>query len=209
MQRIGIQLVNRTGMQQLDNLAIIQENLSADFDKLVVWQLLSVGKDPVDIYYSDEIEIHVTDEFGNESETIETEPGQAFEFRQVGMDNKLLTADRPAALLAETEIHNKLEYGDVSAHIYKDGKPVAIWTQLAPWECATFSFRPRFWIGHLPGYEEGDLIDIITVKQHCSEVLLDAFGNATIAIHHANKSGELRLEVSALSPDRQGAKVSH
>jgi hypothetical protein len=82
----------------------------------------------------------------------------------------------------EIQVQNLRASGSIDAHIYKDGKLLAIKTSIAPQQKAVFQFKPTIWIGVVADVQAGDVLDPTVLAQVNTELALIGIARADIVM---------------------------
>lgn len=162
-----LNFVNRTDDANNTSYVLFQRNIARDFiDIAVAWTVIeNCGRgDNYSFTFPEAVEVAAADSDGNVSERLGAKRGESFSLVQ-SPAGLILEKNGAAPSPREIEIINELSRGGVTAYCYRDGKVVALRSDLAPGQKALFEFKPTVWIGAAKGITQGEVIhpDILGV----------------------------------------------
>lgn len=96
--------------------------------------------------YSYDIEVAVSDDFGNYSPRVPVTDGQVLEIRPIASGRCLAIAPRQKTS-AQVKVINKLARGSYTVNIFRSGSVIAQKTSVSPYQSVVFNFNPSIWIG--------------------------------------------------------------
>ncbi|MBZ4420094.1 hypothetical protein K8638_26810 [Myxococcus sp. RHST-1-4] len=179
-----LRLVNESngGNQQI---VLFQKNVATGFDELAVaWRViqnLSPGWSN-SFTYSSQVQVQVTDSWGNTSQPLDLANGQMAEVVMGSCGTELRLSSRSAANTEEIQIGNYLQQGAIHVTVLRDGLPAARKTDIAPGQKAVFSFRPSIFIGVVSQVEAGQVVDSAIMTDVNTEISLLGIQSADIVM---------------------------
>ncbi|RXK86887.1 hypothetical protein [Filimonas effusa] len=184
MPDIKLNFVNDSNDKNNSQIVIFQNNESFPFgDAVVAWTVIqncgAGWNHPFS--YPMKNTIAAGDSWGNFSPQLTADNGQRFSIIE-DTSGDILKLTGESTDLKEIEVLNALERGAVSANIYKDGKLLAIKTDIAPGQKAVFQFKPTIWIGVASQVQEGEIVNSAVVSQINTEISLLGLKSADIVM---------------------------
>jgi hypothetical protein len=130
---------------------------------------------PLDMY------VAASDSWGNYTPQFLANPGQAFQMIRTTSGDQL-KPNGNAGSVTEVDVQNNLPQGGINAWIYKDGKKLAVKTNVSPGQMAAFVFKPAIYIGVVSEIEEGDIMDSAIISQINTQISLLGIASADIVM---------------------------
>lgn len=173
------------GQGPAGNALPLQRNEAESFDEqAVVWRVfehLGMGESRRFAFPLD-VQIAADDAWGNVTPQHVATPGQRWERVSDPSGAVLQLSGAPAASAGEIELENRLATGSISARIYRDGKLLALRTDVMPYERAVFRFSPRIYIGAVSQVQEGEVMDAAFLKAINTEINLQGVRRADLVM---------------------------
>lgn len=158
---IQIRLVNRSDDAGGADVVIFQKNLADAPDAPAVAWLLVSDFAPGQTYafaYPMSVTLAATDPWGHAIPAVSAEAGESFTV-QSSSQGDVLQRTGAAGSARDIDVHNGLAQGAIDALVYRDGRPVAMKTAVAPGQTATFLLQSNLWIGVVPMVQAGQVLD--------------------------------------------------
>jgi len=183
MDTIKLRLVNQSNDTNNSSIVIFQKNVVTNFEEVAVaWRVVeNLGQGWVHNFtYSLELNIGVSDSWGNDSPQFSAFPGQLWHVSRNGSGDQLSLVGA-GNTVEEIQIRNDLTVGAISAmNCYRDGKLLATKTGVSPGQKAIFKFKPTIFIGVVSQIEEGDVMDSAILSDINTELSLLGLASADI-----------------------------
>lgn len=182
---IKLNFVNLSNDANNSKVVIFQKNVATSFDELAIaWKVIEncgVG-DNHPFTYSLEMKVSASDSYGNYTPQLLAYPGQAFEMKRSQSGDILAKANTASASPKDVEVRNSLTQGSINASIYRDGRLLALKTNIVPLEKAVFQFKPTIWIGIASEVEEGEVMNSAVLSLVNTEISLLGIASADIVM---------------------------
>lgn len=185
MESIQLNFINRSQDANNSNIVIFQQNVAEDFGEIAVaWKVIkNCGRlDNHPFLYPLNFQVSASDSYGNYTPRFTAYEGQAFEMVKDTSGDVLQLASTPAVSPNEVEIRNSLTMGSINANTYRDGRLLAIKTNLVPGQKAVFEFHPKIYIGHVAQIEEGEVMNSAIIRQINTKLNLFGISSADIVM---------------------------
>ncbi|MFZ6721455.1 hypothetical protein [Undibacterium sp. Ji49W] len=166
------------------SVVIFQKNVVADFgEKAVAWTVIrNCGQNGYHPFtYPTRMTVSSSDSWGNYMRQLAAQDGQMFAL-EMAPSGHILAYAGPATDASEVQVRNNLTQGAINAHIFKDGKLLAIKTGIAPGQSAAFRLEPTLWIGAVSEMEEGDVMNPAVMSSINTELSLLGIASADIVM---------------------------
>lgn len=172
------------------SVVVFQKLVSSNFDELAVaWRVIKncgVGEYHPFIYPMG-MQLACGDNDGNYTPPLDATNGNVFSLAQARSGNQLsLTTEAGGS--REVDVRNDLDFGAISAGIYKDGRLLALKTNISPGEKAVFQFLPTIWVGIVSGVEEGDVMNSAVLSAVNTEISLLGMASADLVLTGGNNT---------------------
>lgn len=181
---IQLNFINRSYDPRNAKIVIFQKNEASGLDEPpVAWQVIEHR----DVSYNQQFRfptsmtVGASDSWGNHTPQIPAENGSMYHVELTGSGDTLSRCG-PATSSREVQVRNDLARGTINASIYREGRLLAIRTNIAPGQKAVFEFRPNIWIGAAPQVTEGDLLDPAILSEINTELSLVGIVSADIVM---------------------------
>jgi len=129
--------------------------------------------------YSYDIEVAISDDYGNYSPRIPVKNGQVFEIRPIASGRCLALAPRQKTS-AQVKVINKLSRGSYTVNIFRSGSVIARQTSVSPNQSVVFDFNPSIWIGTQKAIENISYITPYIPQENDIEIPLMGIKSADI-----------------------------
>lgn len=182
---IKLRLVNNSQDINNSSIVIFQKNVAETFDEVAVaWRVVkNLGfQDYHPFTYPMNFRVGASDSWGNYTPDFEATVGQRWEMALDTSGDVLQLSQMPSRSPEEVEVYNSLNRGAISACIYRDGKLLALKTNVSPGQKAVFKFFPKIFIGVVSEIEEGDVMDSAIISNINTEVNLLGVRSADIVM---------------------------
>ena len=181
---IMLNFINRSYDPRNAKIVIFQKNEAAGLDEPpVAWRVIEhrdvSHNHPFRFPMS--MAVGTSDSWGNHTPQIPAQNGAMYHV-ELTSSGDTLSYCGPATSNREVQVRNDLAKGAINAGIYKEGRLLAIKTNIAPGQKAAFEFRPNIWIGAAPQVTEGDLLDPAILSEINTELSLVAVASADIVM---------------------------
>jgi hypothetical protein len=165
-------------------VVVFQEQVNPDFNEgTIAWQVVQYcgqgNHHPFN--YDTDLEISVSDSYGNYTRLMQASPGQLFEVKETEFGH-MLTYLGPGSNKDEVQVVNSMTKGAINAVCYRSGRKLAQKLNLIPKEQAIFEFYPRIYIGVVAEVEESELMNSAVVSGVNSEFSLLGLKSADIVM---------------------------
>lgn len=192
MSDIKLNFINQSNDQNNSSVVIFQQNVAIDFGEIAVaWKVIkNCGRnDNHPFVFPIGYTANVNDSFGNFTQQIEAEHGQVYEAKEhpTGL---VLDYASTATNANEIQVANQLQAGSINANIYKNGKLLAVKTNVVPAQKAVFEFKPTIWIGVVSEINEGDILNSAIINQINTELSLYGILSADIIMTGGGSKNE-------------------
>ena len=184
-ENIKLNFINRSNDINNSEVVIFQKNVAETFDELAVaWRVIqNCGRnDNHPFNYPLQFQVCASDSYGNYSPELTAYEGQSFEMVKDTSGDVLKISPTPAVSAQEVEIKNNLSTGAISGNIYRDGKLLAVKTNVAPGQKGVFQFKPSIFIGTASQIVEGDVMNSAIIQQINTEINLFGIQSADIVM---------------------------
>jgi len=185
MEKIKLNFINKSNESHTPDIVIFQKNEEEIFEgRVVAWTVIQ-NCDPMENHpftFSDEIEVCVSDSYGNYSPTLKAQNGSAYDAIISPTGEIFQRSDNPALSASSIEIRNELRIGAINANCFRDGKLLSVKTNLVPNQSASFEFKPTIWIGATSQAEEGESLDEAIVSSVETQLNLLGISSADIVM---------------------------
>ncbi len=179
---IHLNLVNDSNSINGPEIVIFQKNVATGFQELAAaWTVAkNLGQGQHHPFtYSDQMEISVSDSWGNETPRLPASAGDNF---QVFKDPAGIRMELEGKAVSPEDVSliNNLEQGSVNVNIYRDGKLLGVEPNIVPEQKAVFQFKPVLFIGVAYDLTEGEMITSEVISQAKTEISLEGVNSADI-----------------------------
>lgn len=183
--QINLNYVNKSADTNNSSIVIFQQNVAESFGEIALaWKVIkNCGRlDNHPFVYPMQFQVSASDSWGNFTPQMTAVDGQAYEMVKNESGDVLQLSKTPAVSKTEIEVQNNLLQGSINAICYRDGKPLAAKTNLAPRQKAVFEFLPKIYIGVVSQVEEGDVMNSAIISQINTEINLFGIISADIVM---------------------------
>lgn len=180
---IKLKLVNQSHDVSNSSIVIFQKNVAETFDEIAIaWRVIkNLGfQDYHPFTFPLDFTIGAGDAWGNFTPDFPTTVGQRWEMLRDQTGDVLRLSSAPASNPEEIELCNDLGQGAISARIYRDGKLLALKTNVSPGQKAVFKFLPNLFIGVVSQIQEGEVMDSAIISSINTEIDLLSVRSADI-----------------------------
>lgn len=143
-----LNFVNSAGPMGDCKVVLYQTNQKAEVQSVIPWRVIrhcGFGWNHP-FTYSDQIEVAISDDYGNYSPRIATTNGQIVAVEPTHIGRKLVVKPRQECS-AQVKVINGLSQGAITVNIFRCGSLVARKTAVAPDQAAEFSFSKSLCVG--------------------------------------------------------------
>lgn len=182
---ISLNFINRSGDTNNSSVVIFQQNVAEDFGEIAVaWKTIkNCGRlDNHPFIFPLKFHVSSSDSYGNFTPQMTAFDGQAYEMVKDNSGDMLQLAQTPSSSPNEVEVRNKLQQGAINACIFKNGKLLAIKTNMAPGQKAVFEFHPRIYIGAVSQITQGQVMSSAIIQLVNTEINLFGVTSADIVM---------------------------
>jgi hypothetical protein len=181
---IKLNFINRSNDANNSQIVIFQKNVATDFDELsVAWHVIQncgvLDNHPFTFPMS--MKVSASDSWGNYMPQVPAENGQMYHV-EYGSSGDTLSACGAATSGKEVQVRNDLNKGAINASIYKDGRLLALKTNIAPNQKAVFEFKPTIWIGVVSQVTQGEVMNSAIMSDVNTELSLLGIISADIVM---------------------------
>jgi len=166
------------------SLVFYQKNVAASFQSLsVAWKVIShcgSGNNHPFVFPTTS-EVAVRDAWGNFMPRLTASEGQLFSVRNNPSGNELGLKGK-ATSPREIQVQNDLIQGVITAAIFRDNRPAAVKTMIAPGQKAVFQFKPVLFAGFVSQVEEGAAMNSAVMSANPTEISLLGMASADIVM---------------------------
>lgn len=176
MNDVQLTFYNKSNETNNPEIALVQKGQN------IAWTLIQncgVGSSHPFVYAGGST-VAAEDAWGNYSQQLKANPGEAFEMVKDATGDVILRSSTPATNPATIQIENNLPQGSINAQVYKTGRLLAQQTGVAPEQMAVFEFKPILMIGAVSGIEQGQVMDSAVISQINTEFNLTGIASADI-----------------------------
>jgi hypothetical protein len=183
MEKIKLNFINRSEDVNNSSVVLFQQNVPEDFGQIAIaWKVIEncgrLDNHPFD--YPMDVKVSGGDSYGNYTPQLGASNGEGFDMIYDLSGNTLQRSSTSATSGDEIEVRNNLAKGTISANCYRDGKLVAVKSNLAPSQKAVFQFHPVLYIGVISQVEEGDVLNSAIISQVNEKINLFGIRSADI-----------------------------
>ena len=181
---IKLNFINHSNDANNSEVVIFQKNVATDFDELAVaWRVIkNCGQgDNHPFNYPFQVTVSASDSYGNYTPQLDAQTGQSFHV-YLSSSGTAVAYKGAASSPNEIELLNDLQKGAVTANIYRDGKLIAVKTNVAPGQKAVFEFKPIIYIGVASQVEEGQVMNSAIISSINTEISLLGLKSADIVM---------------------------
>lgn len=181
---VQLNFINRSNDSGNAQVVIFQKNVAVNLDDTAVaWRVIqhSGAGAPHPFTFPLSMAVSASDSWGNATPQIAAAHGSLHHVA-LTPSGVALSPCGQASSSREVQLRNDLPAGAVNAGIYKDGRLLALKTQLAPGQKAVFGFKPSIWIGVVPQVEAGDVLDAAMLSGVNTELSLQGIASADIVM---------------------------
>lgn len=184
MNAIKLNFINKSNDNN-SNVVIFQQNVAESSEELAVaWKVIqNCGRpDNHPFQYPMDLQISVSDSYGNYTPRLPAYNGQVFEVIKSASGDILQLLTNVSTSPSQFQVRNRLNIGAVNVNCYRDGKLLAVKTNLTPGQQAVFEFEPRIYIGVISQIKEGDVMNSAIISQVNTEISLFGITSADIVM---------------------------
>ena len=180
---IQLNFINNSNDANNSQIVIYQQNMAVSDAPPVAWLVVkrcgSGENHP--FTFPQQMKVSTGDADGNHTPQLPAQPGELFHaVRNPSGDGLRAVGAGPSA--TEITVENQQPTDSVSAHIYKDGKLLAIKTSIAPQQKAVFEFKPTIWVGDAPEAVQGKAMNAAQMPLYPTEFSLLGVASADIVM---------------------------
>jgi hypothetical protein len=181
---VKLNFINNSNDLNNSEIVIFQKNEATGFDELAVaWQVIKYcGQgDNHPFNYPATMAVGASDSYGNYTPQLNAQNGQLFQVALTASGDTLSSAGQGTSS-QQVQVLNNLAKGAINAGIYKDGKLLAIKTNIAPQQKAVFQFKPTIWIGVASQVAQGEVMNSAIISNINTELSLLGIVSADIVM---------------------------
>ena len=181
---IQLNFINRSSDTNHSQIVIFQKNVATDFDELAIaWHVIeNCGvSDNHSFTFPLAMDIGASDSWGNYTPRLAARNGDMHHVVLTGSGDMLLHCG-PATSSREVQVRNDLSNGAINAGIYKDGRLLALKSNIAPGQKAVFQFKPTIWIGAVSQVVQGAVMNSAILSDVNTELSLLGIASADIVM---------------------------
>jgi hypothetical protein len=181
---VKLNFIDNSNDANNSQVVICQKNVTTNFDELVVaWTVIqNCGQgDNHPFNYPMAMAVGASDSWGNYTPQLDAQNGQLFQVALTASGDTLSYAGQGSSS-REVQVLNNLAKGAINAGVYKDGKLLAIKTNIAPEQKAVFEFKPTIWIGVASQVEQGQVMNSAIISNINTELSLLGIASADIVM---------------------------
>lgn len=185
MDCIKLRMIDKSNDRNNSDIVIFQKNETTRFDALsVAWKVIrNLGQGNYHPFtYSFDLEVAASDSYGNYTPHLLANPGELFKMIQDDTGNVLTRSTGKSTTPEEVQVLNSLEQGAINVWCYRDGRPLAVKSSVAPEQKAVFKFKPSLYIAVASQVQEGDILDSAIISHVNTEVSLLGVASADIVL---------------------------
>jgi hypothetical protein len=182
---IKLKYVNNSNDFANSSVVVFQKMVNADYDELsVAWRVIkNCGTGEYHPFtYPMQMFVACSDSDGNYTPMLPANNGNLFSLARGDSGNKLSLPAGSSCNSREVQLSNDLDYGAIQVGIYKDGRLLAIKSNVSPGEKAVFQFLPTIWVGIVSSVEEGDIMDSAVISDINTELSLLGIASADVVL---------------------------
>lgn len=182
---IALRFINRSNDCGSSEVVLFQRNVIPEFDELAIaWRVIRYcGRDCIHPFlYSTDIEIALSDDYGNFSPRKPAAPGTRVVVAPHPGGRPRLTASSEGASHSDIEVINQLGRGAVNVNAFVAGRLMAAKTAVAPGQKALFRFAPVLWIGVGSQVEESRALASAVISSANTPLELSGIASADIVM---------------------------
>ena len=179
-----LNFINRSSDTNNSQIVIYQKNVATGVDELAVaWRVIqNCGvSDNYPFTFPQSMDISASDSWGNYTQRRATQHGEMHHVALAGSGDMLLPCG-PATSSREVQVRNDLSKGAINAGIYKDGRLLALKSNIAPGQKAVFEFKPTIWIGAVSQAVPGAVMNSAILSDVNTELSLLGIASADIVM---------------------------
>ncbi len=180
-----LNLINRSQDSGDVEIVIFQKNLALSNDPSpIAWRVvqnLGIG-DFHPFAFPMQIQASASDAYGNFTPLMDVHAGEQWDMVQTATGTVLQRSQHPAPEPSEVAILNALQQGVIDAHIFRDGKRLALWPNVVPQQRAVFQFNRSLYIGVVSQVQEGEVLNSAIVSTINTEISLLGVASADIVM---------------------------
>lgn len=181
---IKLNFINWSNDANNSDIVIFQKNEIPSYNETAVaWCVIhNCGRgDTHPFKYPLALSVATSDSYGNYTPKLDANPGDSFEVVLSPLGDEL-KPNGPATSVTEIDVQNNLERGAINACIYRDGRLLAIKTNVVPLQMATFALKPVIYIGPVSQIEEGDVMNEAILSEINTQISLLGIASADIVM---------------------------
>jgi hypothetical protein len=184
--KMDIKLTYRNNSNDAANSSIVifQKSVNADYDEMAVaWKVIkNCGTGEFHPFrFPMGMQVACSDNDGNFTQLQDAVNTNVFTLARSDSGNQLSLSNMTTSS-KELDVRNDLDYGAIQAGVYKDGRLLALKTNISPGEKAVFQFKPTIWIGVVSGVEEGTVMNSAVMSDVNTELSLLGIASADIVL---------------------------
>lgn len=185
MGTVKLRFVNNSNNNSNQDVVIFQKNEAYCLDELAIpWRVIRCfSKGDVHLFgFTNDMEISASDSYGNFSNQIDgVEHGQQFSVYKEDAEPEIAHVGK-APIENEIHVRNDRAVGSIDAHIFRDGKKLAVRDNVAPAQNAVFRFEPTVWVGVVSQVQEGHTLNSAILSQVDKSFNLKGIASADIVM---------------------------
>ena len=181
---IQLNFINRSNDSNNSQIVIFQKNVATNFDELAVaWRVIQNcgASDNHPFTFPMSFAVSASDSWGNFTPKIDAQNGQMYHVELTGSGDTLSSCG-PSTSSKEVQVRNDLSKGAINAGVYKDGRLLALKTNVAPGQKAVFEFKPTIWIGVASQVTQGAILNSAILSDVNTELSLLGIASADIVM---------------------------
>ena len=181
---VHLNFINRSNDTNNARIVIFQKNAARNTGEIpIAWRVIDycgVG-DNHPFTFPLSMTVAVSDDQGGYTPQIEAMHGASYHAALMPSGITLLPSGQ-ASSNREIQVFNFLQKGAIDAGVYKDGRLLALRTQLGPNQEAAFAFKPSIWIGTASQVTQGEVLHPSVLSEVSTELSLQGIASADIVM---------------------------
>lgn len=184
MTNIQLNFINNSNDVNNSDILIYQRNETNTLQQIVVaWMVIqNCGQgDNHPFTFPMELFLSASDSYGNYTPQHLAANSQRWAMNLTPSGDQLIFKDSNGPL-NEIQVLNELQTGAINANIYRDGKLLAVKTNVVPGQLVDFSFKPTIYIGVATEVEQGQILNSAILSEINTEISLMGIKSADIVM---------------------------
>lgn len=181
---IELTFVNNSTDENNSSVVIFQKDTSPDFgDMAVAWHVIPAGVPQLPLQWMWNLSASGSDGQGKHTAIVPARQGEAYTVKS-GYEGALnLVPQGRSGDDATIDIVNGQDGETIDAHVYRNGKLLAVTHGVAPGAQCSFTFKPTIWVGTVPhSTQEGQILHAQLLSGIETELSLEGIASAQIVM---------------------------